>query len=145
MSNNMSRIGPHVYVQGSVEAVKLYKEAFELEDKGTAVVDGEGDIYYQALAKNGKFFLGVSEEKYLHAVLKNENTNNARPTMVFTVAFKSEVDLRKTFDALYEAGNPSTGLIVQPSAVIYCDLVDKFGVNWCLFVPENWNYSVVPN
>ena len=64
--------------------------------------------------------------------------------MVFTVAFENEDSLRKTYDLLYEDGNPSTGLIVQPDAVIYCDLVDKFGVCWCLFVPENWNNRVVP-
>ena len=137
MSNRISKIGPHVYVKGSTEAIRLYKEAFGLEDRGKPAVDNEGDIYYHALAKKGEFFIGVSEKKYLHAALRKENGNDVHPIMVFTVAFESEDNLRKTFDLLYEDGNPSTGLIVQPSAVIYCDLVDRFGVCWCLFVPEN--------
>ena len=144
MEKNISRIGSHVYVKGSMEAVKLYKKAFGLEDKGKPAMDSAGDIYYHTLAKNGEFFIGVSEEKYLQAALIKESTCETQSIMVFTVAFESEVDLRKTYDLLYQDGNPSTGLIVQPSAVIYCDLIDKFGVNWCLFVPEDWNNRVVP-
>ena len=56
MENNISRIGPHVYVKGSTEAVKLYKKAFGLEDKGRPAVDDKGDLYYSCLAKNGEFF-----------------------------------------------------------------------------------------
>ena len=144
MDGNISRIGPHVYVKGSVEAVKLYKEAFGLEDKGKPAVDREGDVYYHTLVKNGEFFIGISEDKYLQTALKKENTNSTQPIMVFTVAFEDLDSLRKAFGLLYEDGNPSTGLIVQPSAIIYCDVVDKFGVCWCLFVPENWNNRVVP-
>ena len=144
MRKNISKIGPHVYVKESVEAVKLYKSAFELEDKGAPVMDAEGDIYYHTLTKNDDFFVGVSEDKYLQAAIKKGNIDNARPTMVFTVAFESEDDIRKAFNLLYEDGNPSTGLIAEPGATIYCDLVDKFGVCWCLFVPLNWDDRVVP-
>jgi len=86
----------------------------------------------------------ISDDKYLQTALRKGNADYAQPIMVFTVAFESEGSLRKAFDLLYEAENPSTGLIVEPSAVIYCDVVDKFGVCWCLFVPENWNDRVVP-
>jgi PhnB protein len=141
---NISRIGPHVYIKDSAEAVSLYKEAFGLEDKGFPTTDSEGDIYYHTLTKNGEFFIGVSEDKYLQDALRKENTDDAQPIMVFTVAFENEDDLRKAFGLLCENGNLSTGLIVQPDAIIYCDVVDKFGVCWCLFVPKNWNLRVVP-
>ena len=143
MGNNINKISPHVYVKGSVEAVRLYKEAFELQDKGIPAMDSEGDIYYHTLAKNGEFFIGISEDKYLQAALRKEMTD-ARPMMVFTVAFENEKNLRKSFDLLHEDKNPSTGLIAEPNTVIYCDVVDKFGVCWCLFVPQNWNDRVVP-
>ena len=143
MGNNISKIGPHVYVKGSTKAVKLYKEAFRLEDKGTPVFDADGHIYYHLLVRNDEFFIGVSEEKYLQAALKKENCNDVRPVMSFTVAFENEEDLRKAFDLLYEDGNSCTGLIAEPGADIYCDMIDKFGVNWCLFVPNNWNASIV--
>jgi PhnB protein len=144
MDSNISRIGPHVYVKGSVEAVKLYKKAFGLKNKGKPVLDSKGDIYYTCLTKNGEFFMSVSEDKYLQTALINENTADVQPVMVFTVAFENEDNLRKIYDLLYENGSPSTGLIVQPSASIYCDLIDKFGVCWCLFVPDNWDNRVVP-
>ena len=144
MNNRISRIGPHVYVKRSLEAIKLYKEAFGLEEEGKPAMDGDGCVYYQMLAKNGEFFIGVSEDKYLQDALRNDNADDVRPNMVFTVAFESEENLRNAFDLLYESGNPSTGLIVQPDAIIYCDLVDKFGVCWCLFVPKNWSLKVVP-
>ena len=144
MNNRISRIGPHVYVKRSVEAIKLYKKAFGLEEKGKPAMDNDGNVYYQMLEKNGEFFIGVSEDKYLQDALKNDSAADVRLNMVFTVAFEREDDLRKTFDLLNEEGNPSTGLIAQPNAAIYCDLVDKFGVCWCLFVPDNWNLKVVP-
>lgn len=33
MSDSMGKTKSHVYVKGSVEAVKLYKEAFNLDEK----------------------------------------------------------------------------------------------------------------
>ena len=144
MDNRISKIGPHVYVKGSADAVRLYKEAFGLEDKGAPAADSEGSIYYHALAKNDEFFIGISEVKYLQDALKKENVDDTQPIMIFTVAFENEDNLRKTYDLLCVDGKPSTGLIVQPDAVIYCDLIDKFGVCWCLFVPQNWNNRVVP-
>jgi len=143
MGNKISKIGPHVYVKGSTEAVKLYKEAFGLKGKGKPTFDESGHIYHHLLVKNDEFFISVSEDKYLQAALVKEHSNNARLVMSFTVAFENEDDLRKAFTLLYEDGNPSTGFIVEPSTAIYCDFVDKFGVNWCLFVPQNWNYSIV--
>ena len=144
MSSLISRIGPHVYVKGSLEAIKLYKEAFGLEERGRPALDNDGNVYYQMLAKNDEFFIGISEDKYLQDALRNDDTDEARLNMVFTVAFESEDDLRRAFDMLYEDGNPTTGLIIQPDADTYCDLVDKFGVCWCLFVPTNWNIKAVP-
>ena len=77
MGNNISKIGPHVYVKGSAEAIKLYKNAFGLEDKGRPAVDSEGDIYYHTLAKSGKFFIGISEDKYMQAAIRRENVGDA--------------------------------------------------------------------
>ena len=147
MSNligKISRIGPHVYVKGSAEAVNLYKEAFGLEDKGGTHPDKDGDIYHRVLARNGEYFISVSEDKYMHDGLKREYPNGVRPTMVFTVAFNSEDDLRRTYDILSIDGIPCNGLIVEPGTTIYGDVFDKFGVLWCLYVPKKLDAYLVP-
>jgi len=140
----ISKIGPHVYVKGSVEAVELYKEAFNLEDKGTPILDGEGDIYHHVLARNGEYFISISEAKYLPGVLKREYPNDVRPTMVFTIALASEDALRKAFNLLSKGGDPCNGLTVEPGTVLYGDVFDQFGVFWCLYVPQDWGAFFVP-
>ena len=140
----ISKIGPHVYVKGSAEAVNLYKEAFGLEDKGGTYPDEDGDIYHRALARNGEYFISVSEDKYMHDGLKKEYPNGVRPTMVFTVAFDTEDDLRRAYAILSVDGVPCNGLIVEPGTTIYGDVFDKFGVLWCLYVPKSWDAYLVP-
>jgi len=140
----ISKIGPHVYVNGSAEAVNLYKDAFGLEDKGGTDLDKDGDIYHRVLARNGEYFISVSEEKYMHDGLKREYPNGVRPTMVFTVAFDNEDDLRRAYGLLSTGGIPCNGLIVEPGTKLYGDVFDKFGVLWCLFVPIEWETFFIP-
>lgn len=54
-------IGNHVYIRGGVEAVRLYKEAFNLEEN-KPWLDDEGLIIHQELLRNGELFLSVIEE-----------------------------------------------------------------------------------
>jgi uncharacterized glyoxalase superfamily protein PhnB len=136
-AGRISKIGPHVYVKGSAEAVEMYKNAFNLEDKGGTSVDKDGDIYHRVLAKNGEYFMSVSEDKYMHDGLKKEYPNGVRPTMVFTVALENEDEMRNTYNILSTDGIPCNGLIVEPGTTLYGDVFDKFGVLWCLYVPQN--------
>ena len=143
-SGRISKIGPHVYVKGSAEAVELYKKAFGLEDKGGMPLDKDGDIYHRVLARNGEYFVSVSEDKYMHDGLKKKYPDGIRPTMVFTVAFDSEDDLRRAYELLSADGTPCNGLIVEPGTTLYGDVFDKFGVLWCLNVPLNWDAFFIP-
>ena len=140
----ISKIGPHVYVKGSAEAAKLYKKVFNLKDKGTPRLDSDGDIYHRILTRNGDYFMSISEEKYMHDGLKREYPDGVRPTMVFTVAFDNEDDLRRAYDILSTDGTPCNGLIVEPSTTLYGDVFDKFDVLWCMYVPVNWDAFIVP-
>jgi len=142
--DRISKIGPHVYVKGGVEAVKIYKEAFGLEDMGSPVLDHDGYIYHHILSRDGGFFISVSEVKYMQAKISQEGNNDIYSIMSFTVAFDNESSLWKAYDLLYEEGNPCTGLVVEPGTTAYCDVVDKFGVYWCLYVPKKWESSFVP-
>ena len=135
--NYISRIGSHVYVKGSVEAAKLYKEAFRLEDKGNPILDEDGNIWHHVLARDSENIISISEDKYLPVELIKEYPNDVRPIMLFGVVFENEDDLRRAFDLLSKDGNPCAGLKVEPHSVISCDVIDKFGVFWYLYVPTD--------
>jgi uncharacterized glyoxalase superfamily protein PhnB len=143
MGNYISRIGCHVYVKGSVEAVKLYKDAFMLEDKGTPIVDDEGNIYHHMLARNGETIIYVYEDKFLPPDLIKEYPDDIRPIMLFSIVFENEDDLRRAFNLLSKDGNPCAGLKIEPHSVLSCDVIDKFGVFWYLWVPKDWNAPYV--
>ena len=142
MGNFFSRICSHIYVAGALEAVKLYKEAFGLEDRGAPWLDDDGVLVYQELGRNDELFISVSENKHLFPELKKESPDDASPEMLFIVYFENEDDLRRAFGLLYKEGNPCTG--VKPEGDIICAFIDTFGVYWHFQVPRDWNASFVP-
>jgi len=125
MNNYISRIGAHVYVKGSVEAVKLYKEAFRLEDRGNPILDGDGNIWHHVLSRDGEHIMSLSEDKYLPDELIRTYSDDVRPIMLFSVVFENEDDLRKAFALLSNGGNPCAGLRIEPHSIISCDVIDK--------------------
>jgi PhnB protein len=135
MNDNISKIKSHVYVKNSVEAVKLYKEAFKLDEKeGERILDNDGNIWHCVLLRNGEEYLSVSEEKYLPDTLIGNYPPAVRPLMLFKVEFKSEYDLKTAFSLLSKGGNGCEGLKVEPWSTLSCDVIDKFGVFWYLIV-----------
>ena len=143
MGNFISRIGSHVYVKGSVEAAKLYKEAFRLEDKGEPILDEDGNIWHHVLARGGENIISLSEDKYLPDELIRNYPDDIRPLMLFGVVFENEDDLRRAFTLLSVDGNPCAGLKTEPHSVISCDVIDKFGVFWYLYVPKDFEAPYV--
>jgi len=140
-----SRIGNHIYAKGAVEAVKLYKKAFDLVEKGEPWLDNEGFIIHQDFVqKNGDLFLSVTECNHLpnDSFIKKFTTDMC-PPMLFYVFFSNENDLRRAFTDLSE----NATLCREPEAEandIVCEIIDKFGVFWHLRLPENqnaWNVS----
>lgn len=144
MENYISRIANHVYVKGGTEAVKLYKEAFKLEEKGKPWLDDDGILVYQELLRNGEHFISVSEDKHLSDGVKREYPDVVRPTMMNLVYFSNEDDLRRAFELLYKDKNPCTGIRTEGHSVNSCDMIDEFGVLWHLCVPKDWNASFIP-
>ena len=143
MGGFISKICSHIYVEGALEAVKLYKEAFELEDRGTPWLDEDGVLVYQELGRNGELFISVSEDKHLFAEFKRDYPDGVSPTMLFIVYFENEDYLRRAYRLLYKEGNPCTG--VKTEGDIICAFIDSFGVSWHFQVPKDWNASFVPN
>jgi uncharacterized glyoxalase superfamily protein PhnB len=142
MGNFISKICSHIYVEGALEAVKLYKEAFGLEVRGTPWLDDDGVLVYQELGRNGELFISVSDRKHLFAEFIKDYPDGVRPTMLFIVYFENEDDLQKAFGLLYKEGNPCTG--VKSEGDIICAFIDIFGVYWHFQVPKDWNASFVP-
>jgi uncharacterized glyoxalase superfamily protein PhnB len=140
----ISKVGCHVYVKGGLEAVKIYKEAFKLEENGKPWLDEEGVLIHQELRRNGELFMSVTEDKHLADVMIKEYPEIVKPVMMNTVYFGSEDDLQRAYKLLYKDENPCTGLRAEGHSVISCDIIDKFGVLWHLCVPKDWNASFVP-
>ena len=142
MGNYISKICSHIYVDGALEAVKLYKEAFGLEDRGTPWLDDDGILVYQELGRNDELFISVSDKKHLFNEFIKDYPDGMRPTMLYIVYFENEDDLQRAFRLLYKEGNPCTG--VKPEGDIICAFIDIFGVYWHFQVPRDWNASFVP-
>jgi len=134
MWNKKSRLGSHVYVKDSAEAVELYREAFGLEIKGEPTLDSDGKIWHCVLQKNGEEYFSISEEKYLPEMLIKEYPKETRPVMLFEIEFANEDELKKAFELLSKDGNPCAGLKVEPWSKLSCDVIDRFGVFWYLIV-----------
>ena len=146
-----SRIGNHIYTKNAVEAIKLYKEAFDLAEKGKPWVDDEGLIVHQDLVrKNGDLFLGVTDYNHLpNDTFIKKFTTDACPPMLFYVFYKTEDELRKTFAVLSEGATLCRSLEAEGKDVV-CEVIDKFGVFWHLsFVAQEnqsaWNATTLFN
>lgn len=122
----MKRSMMQVYVQGSLDAVALYQKAFDaalLEEvknaDGSGYYHSELDVYGQVLA--------VAEQTEAVGVTGN--------TMQFCLHFAPEeaalVD--KAYDALRQDAEILTPLGPCDFSPLMTDLIDKYGVRWCLF------------
>ena len=87
--------------------------------------------------------ISLSEDKYLPQELIRDYPGEVKPVMLFGVVFEDEDDLRKAFDLLAKNGNPCSGLKSEAHSVISCDVIDKFGVFWYLYVPKDFNAPYV--
>ena len=116
----------HVYVKDSGQAIKFYQKAFDADllcaypDNGEPLSHGELGIYGQILAL---------------AELSNESAS-AGNTMQFCFEFgegKEDV-VRKIYDALKDGATIIYPLSPVDFSPLLADLVDRYGVRWCIFV-----------
>ena len=83
MSINISKIKSHVYVKNCGEAVRMYKDAFNLDEKeGERILDNDGVIWHCVLLRNGEEYISLSEDKYLPDTLMKDYPNDVRPPYV---------------------------------------------------------------
>ncbi len=114
-----------IYIKGSIEAVKFYQKAFDAKlvsehknDDGS-YMHAELDVFGQILAISE-----ADEEK----VLSN--------TMQFCFHFeKTEIEkVKHAYEVLKDEADISFPLGESFFSKYMFGLIDKYGVNWCLFI-----------
>lgn len=123
----MKRSMLQVYTKNSVQAVELYQRAFDARLLDF-VKDEEGNYYHSELDVYGQI-LSVAE------LPKNEVQLVTGNAMQFCLHFdKTEETLvQKAYDVLKEGGQIRIPLAPCDFSPGMADLIDVFGVRWCLF------------
>lgn len=125
----MKRILMSAYIEGTVEALEMYRKAFHA-DLGYHVKNDDGTYYHAELDIYG-YVLGMSERTGGEAVPGN--------TMQYCLHFEeSEKD---KIDQAYEVLKEGAQILHPLGACDYTsymtDLIDRFGIRWCLFYAED--------
>ena len=121
-----------IYVKGSDEAFELYKRAFDAQigyqdiDENGKIIHRELDVCGQAIA------VGEANDDTRAGGVKRITGN----TMQFCIQFGEgqEEKVKKAYDTLLEGCTiitPFNELFFSPCGV---ELIDRYGVWWCLFV-----------
>lgn len=122
----MKRSMMQVFVKGSDKAIEFYKKAFDGKVLCTypnldgTLIHSELDVYGQVMA--------VSE-------LIDENTITGN-TMMFCLHLGEgkENDIKKIYDILKDEAKIISPLGPCVYSPLEADLIDKFGIRWCIFV-----------
>jgi PhnB protein len=123
----MAVVGVGLYVKGSMEAVRLYCEAFGME-LGYHVLRQDGKGYYHSeLSRNGEPALSVVEA---------EHTPGANPVQL-GITFDSRTALEKAYGLLAEGGETEMEPQTLPWSPWAACLRDRFGVRWFLSLPQH--------
>lgn len=129
------KLGATLYIQGTVEAVAFYREAFGLT-LGYHVKNADGTYLHAALLRDGEELFAVSESKndaMVRAMLAS-TLQQSRPTMSYGILFDSEDEVRKAYFLLKEGGTVLVPLGPLPWSACAADVVDKYGVYWYICV-----------
>lgn len=121
----MKRSMFQTYVKGSGRAVALYQAAFDAELLDS-YLNEDGTYYHSELDVYGQI-LAVSEAA-------EEPVPGS--VMQFCLHFEEgeEAQVRRAYEALKEGGDILFPLGPCDYSPLMADVVDRFGVRWCVFV-----------
>lgn len=127
----MFRVLLQIYVKGSDEAFEFYKKAFDAET-GYQDVDENGVVIHRELNVCGQAIAVGEAHDTTRAGGEKRVTGN---TMQFCLQFGEgqEDKVQKAYETLLEGSEiitPFGELCFCPCGV---ELIDKYGVWWCLF------------
>lgn len=128
----MKRSLMQAYVKGSGAAVELYREAFGAEVV-SAYVNDDGTYYHSELDVYGQI-LSVSEARGVYFGAGEAGTTGS--TMQFCLHFApgEEAEVQRAYGALKAGADILMPLGPCDYSPLMADLVDRFGVRWCIFV-----------
>ena len=126
------KIGPQVYVRNSVEAAKMYCEAFNAEIS-FEIRDEKDPLNQYAhceLSVDGERFMALSE-----APLECDTSpKTVWQTMAFNVCLGEKEAVRHAFDILSEGGTVIDGPGPCDWNDFCSNLIDKYGVFWWIAI-----------
>ena len=126
----MKRSMMQAYVQGSVQAAALYREAFGAE-LGYHVVNEDGSFYHAELTVFGQV-VSLTEARCAGNCEAPVTGNTMQ--FCFHMEEGQEGLIAKAYEALKEGG--AVYFPIGPTDFSPCafDVTDKFGVRWCMFL-----------
>lgn len=122
----MSRSIFQVYVKGSIEAVELYQKAFdakivsEYKNENGSYIHAELDVFGQIVA--------------LAEALAGERIAGTTMQLCFHLDKNKEESIKKAYELLKEDADISFSLGKSFFSPLMFGLIDKYGVNWNLFL-----------
>ena len=126
----MERTLMQIYTKGSAEAVETYKKAFDAV-LGYNVKNEDGTFYHSELNVYGQI-ISVAERD------AKDGEGITGNTMQFCLQFsKGEENLvKKAYDVLTDNADAKVLFPLGPCdyTTYMADLIDCFGVRWCLFI-----------
>ncbi|BCN30868.1 VOC family protein [Anaeromicropila herbilytica] len=123
----MSLNGVGLYVKNSIEAVKMYQSAFNLE-LGYHVLNEDGSYFHSELYQEGKQGFAVVESDCI--------VSTVNPVQLcFT--FDEREELLHAFNILSREGKVIMDICELPWSPCAAEVVDKYGIRWYLTVPQH--------
>lgn len=123
----MSLNGVGLYVKNSIEAVEMYKDAFDLE-LGYHVLNKDGSYFHSELYKEG-------EQGF--AVVESDISPSKENPVQLCFTFDTKDELTHAFDILSNEGKVIMEICELPWSPCCAEVVDKFGIRWYLTVPQH--------
>ena len=125
----MSKSAFHICIRESVKALEFYQKIFDAKLL-FKYDNSDGTIYHSELEAYGQIIM-VTELAEEIAVTGNN--------MTFVMQFsEGEEDIiRKIYDLLKEDANIICPLCSCDYSPLQMDLIDKFGIHWCILIYEN--------
>ena len=128
----MKRSMMQAYVTKSDEAVALYQKAFNAK-LISSYLNEDGTFYHAELDIDGEI-LAISEKNSPYAIAKeNDITGNI---MQFCLHYGegNEEKVKNAYEVLKIDANILIPLAPTDYSLLMTDLIDKYGIRWCIFV-----------
>lgn len=128
----MKRSMMQVYVKESGQAVALYQDAFDAS-LVSSYPNEDGTFYHAELDIEGEI-LAVAERNSEYAIPGEKAVTGNVMQFCLHYGEGSEEKVRKAYAVLKPGATILMSLASCEYSPLMADLIDRFGVRWCLFV-----------